>query len=187
MELFTGKDVKESYAAISKEIKAFSGRMTGVDEYVHKIACSAFTHASEHGDNTLCTQLVQAMPKSSRAESLIKWFVKYGQLQWTTGEGESKFKKREKGEYKLEAAYADPFSSEPEVVSQPFDLVKLLKMLEAVGKRAEKGKKDGTLAIDLVGFGRVKATAEKLIADLTPVAVKNDNIIDLVLKQQASG
>ena len=180
-------NIIRGYEEINKGISVFSKSVAHVDETVHSLACSALTHASEHGDNTLCTKLVQAMPKSSRGESLIKWFVKYGQLQWVTAEGESKFKKREKGSYNLEAAYADPFYSKPEVVAKPFDLAKLLKIIEQASKSAEKGKEKGTLVIDPVGFTRIKAATDKLVADLTPVAIKNDNIIEMVLnKSQAA-
>jgi len=185
MELFTGKTQQESGAAIHKEIVTFVASVKGQDERIHKIACSALTHASKFGDSTYCTELVQAMPKSSRGESLKTWFVKYGALTWVKEGEEQKFRKNEKGRYDLETAYATPFYIKPETVAAPFDLEKLLKMLETVEKRAVASRKKGTLNLDVISYNRVKASLDKMAADLAPaVAVKSDNIIDIATQQQ---
>jgi hypothetical protein len=186
MELFTGKTQQESGAAIHKEIVSFVGSVKGQDDRIHKIACSALTHAATFGDSTYCTELVQAMPKSSRGESLKTWFVKFGALTWVREGEEQKFRKNEKGKYDLETAYATPFYIKPETVSAPFDLEKLLKMIESVEKRAIQGRKKGTLTMDVVSYNRVTAALGKVAADLAPVAVKNDNVIDMVLQQKTA-
>lgn len=188
MELIKGSDQKTSYSAIKKGISEFSLSVKGMDDRIHVLACSALTHASLYGDSTLCTECVQAMPKSARGESLKKWFTKYGALMWVTVGEEQKFRKNDKGKYSLEIAYETPFYVKPEHVPEAFSVEKLLKMLDAVGKRAADGKKKGTLSIDAVAFDRIKASASKIVADLAPPVqheASNNvvNIIDAALQK----
>jgi len=111
MELI--KDSKKVAALISVIAKA--GQK--LDENIHLAACSSLQHAELHGDTTLATKLIEAMPKSGRSKALIHWFVTYGKLAFkkdnTFGLDKGKSKK-----WDVDSAIAMPFWDlipEPEV------------------------------------------------------------------------
>ena len=165
-------NIIRGYEEINKGISAFSKSMAHVDETVHILACSALTHASEHGDNTLCTKLVQAMPKSGRKAALVEWFVKFGALTWVKIGEEQKFKKSERRAYDLETAYVTPFYDlTPDTVPQPFDLKKLLKMIEQATKKAQKGREAGTLTVNSEAYNTLSEAVSNLLHEVTPEAI----------------
>lgn len=176
--------------AIKVGIKKFATSMQGVDEQVHLLACSAITHAAETGDSTYCTDLVETMPKSSRGQSLKDWIIKStGCLMWQTTEGSAKFKKVGGKEYNMEtvvAAYEHPFYEKEEVTAKPFDLARLLKMLDAVSKRTTKGIQKGTLKVDVAALTEIKGKLASFVREVTPVAVSNQSIIDTAMQKQQS-
>lgn len=55
-----------------------------LDERIHAVAVSGLAHFLQHGDNTVLTNLVKAMPKSARGNALKFFISKHtkGSLQW---------------------------------------------------------------------------------------------------------
>jgi hypothetical protein len=160
------------YEEINKGIDKFIKSVAHVDETIHTLACSALTHASEHGDNTLCTRLVNAMPKSGRKAALVEWFVKFGALTWVKIGEEQKFKKSERRAYNLDGAYITPFYDlTPDTVPKPFDLKMLLKMIEQATKKATKGRSEGSLTVNSEGYNMLSEAIDGLLKEVTSEAV----------------
>lgn len=165
-------NIIRGYNEIQKGINSFHKSVAHVDETVHLLACSALTHAAEHGDSTLCTMLVQAMPKSGRRAALIEWNTKFGALTWVKIGEEQKFKKSAKRVYDLEGAYKTPFYDLTEDrVPKPFDLSMLVKMLEKAVAKAEKGKEEGSLAVNSEGYTLLNETVSKLMQTVKPESI----------------
>ena len=165
-------NIIRGFKEIQSGINTFSKSVAHVDETVHTLACSALTHASEHGDNTLCTMLVQAMPKSGRKAALVEWFTKFGALTWVKIGEEQKFKKSERRQYDLDGAYVTPFYDlTPDSVPKPFDLKMLLKMIEQATKKAQKGRTEGSLTVNSESYNMLSEAVNNLLHEVTPEAI----------------
>lgn len=165
-------NIIRGYKEIQQGIQTFHKSVAHVDETVHMLACSALTHAAEHGDSSLCTLLVQSMPKSSRRQALIDWNETFGNIKWTMVGEEQKFKKVKDTECKLEEAYETPFYDlTPDKSTKPFDMSKLLKMLDGVIRKVEKGKEAGTLSVNSESFALLNVTVSKLLQEVRPEAI----------------
>lgn len=95
---------------IEKATIEYKCQARSLQSNLHRIAASALNHYFEHGDHTLCSRLIEAMPKSQRAKKLTHWFCVNGGLEFEN----NKFVKRQKydileRELKLQAAIATPF------------------------------------------------------------------------------
>lgn len=72
-------------ATVDKLIKSIAQRGTKLDADLHTAACCALNHVALHNDPTLLNRLVQAVPKSGRANSIIIWALKFGNLSLNDG------------------------------------------------------------------------------------------------------
>ena len=102
MELI--KDSKKVMVLINKIAKV--GKQLDLD--IHLAACSCLDHAEKHGDVTLATKLIEAMPKSGRGKALVSWFTTYGKLAFKKDNTFSLDKGKSK-KWDVETAIATPF------------------------------------------------------------------------------
>lgn len=72
-------------AAVDKLIKSIATRGTKLDADLHTAACCALNHVALHNDPTLLNRLVQAVPKSGRANSVIVWALQFGNVALNEG------------------------------------------------------------------------------------------------------
>lgn len=124
-------------------IGSIAKRGVKLDEDIHLAACSALSHAEEHGDTTLATKLIEAMPKSGRAKALVHWFVTYGMLAFKKDNAFGIDKGKSK-EWNVEGAIAKPFwelMPEPEI--KELTIEALVKMVKGRIERAMENDKVG--------------------------------------------
>lgn len=81
------------------------------DNKVHETAVQTIMHAQQHGDVTLVQSLLNAMPKSGRAEALAHWVREFTPLTvlGKAGNFSVKLSKKSVREYKIDDAEATPF------------------------------------------------------------------------------
>ncbi len=132
---------------IDKAITSFKHSAHSLQADLHRIASSALSHYFKHGNNTLCTKLIKAMPKSQRTNKLTHWFCVNGGLEFNNESG--KFEKRNdydelQRELKLQAAIATPFWKMKDKISEDVDynfdninksIVAFLKAKQALAKQ----------------------------------------------------
>lgn len=116
-----------------------------LDEQIHTAAVSCLYHAKNHGDVTLASRLVDAMPKSTRRLALIHWFNKYGPLVFDKPTNAFKLARgKEPRPYEIEKAEETPFwDLTTEKNPAKFSVESLLK---SVATRFKKAKEKGELA-----------------------------------------
>lgn len=123
------------------------GKKLDVD--IHRAACSCLSHAEQHGDVTLATALVDAMPKSGRRKALIHWFVTNGKLAFKKGDVFSLDKGKSKS-WKLEEACETPFWDlipEPDIKTLTIEgLVAMVK--NKIAKAQENEKVDDGFSVE---------------------------------------
>jgi len=123
-----------------------------LDESIHLCAVSCLAHAESHGDVTLATRLVHALPKHSRRKALMYWFTQFGPLNYSEKENQFKVSKsKEVKAYEVEKASETPFwDFTPEKNVEPFSVNAVLKYIE---RRFNRAKKEGELKeTDLANF-----------------------------------
>lgn len=67
-------------AEINKAIASIKNRGGRLDADIHAAGVAVLAHASEHGDTTLASRLVEAMPKGSRKLAIVEWMLAFGQI-----------------------------------------------------------------------------------------------------------
>jgi hypothetical protein len=148
MENFTLKQSKQ----IETQIKTVKTNGTKIDALIHETAVQCLAHAEAHGDVRLATRLIEAMPKSGRAEALKFWFSEFGPLVWVSQKETGKQFKMDQSDTKIpfniEGAIETPFwDLVPEPVVSKMSLEKLKKTikqaLDKAAKKAETGEVDG--------------------------------------------
>lgn len=148
--LITDKDASSQFTAIKKVIDAIARTGKKLDLDIHTAAVSCLNHAQQHGDVTLCTRLVDAMPKSSRRKALIHWFASFGPLAYSDKEKKFRVAKgRDIKPYDIEGATEKPFYDfTAERNPEPYTLEKLVGFVQR--KVAEMKEKETLKEGDLV-------------------------------------
>ena len=106
------KDAKKLGTAIT----SIRTRGAKLDNDIHTTACSCLFHAAPkevgglgHGDVTLMTKLVDAMPKSGRRKALIHWVNEHSMMGYIEKEQRFKMTKAKSKSWKLDKAIETPF------------------------------------------------------------------------------
>lgn len=150
-------------AKLTLAIDSIASRGKKLDKDIHQAAVSTLVHAGQHGDVTLASRLIAALPASGRRNALIAWFVAYGPFAIAESGKDVVYHKRDEP-INVSLAWAEPyweFAPEPQFVAFDFGAV----IAKAV-KLAEKALADSAHA------GQHKVTVEQLSAlrALVPVA-----------------
>lgn len=133
-----------SKSDILKRIASIRRRGAKFDNDVHETAVLCLEHAREHGDVTLLTKLVAAMPRSGRREALIYWARYFGPVKFNAKQETFRLdqKRVKNGEsFDMEGANATPFYDlTKEKRPAQYDLEKAIKgFIRAVKKGREQG------------------------------------------------
>ena len=95
---------------ILKRINSIARRGAKMDRDIHETAVDCLVHARDHGDITLLSKLVGAMPKSSRRKALIAWANAHAPVNFQTKAELFKLKKqRSQSDWHVAEAEAVPF------------------------------------------------------------------------------
>jgi len=130
-------------ADLVKLIGSIAIRGKRLDGDIHRALCSAVWHRSEHVDNTLIAQVVNAMPKGSRANAAIKWAEEFGGVTYSGRDKQKQVKfKNSDNPVKLDEGIQTPFwdmkAAEGEEYDSVKDLEQVIKILERRAKKAEE-------------------------------------------------
>lgn len=130
----------EGATAIAKAITSISTRGKSLDKDVHIAAVSCLIHADKHGDVTLATKLVAALPNSSRKNALRDWFLAFGKFTWDTENKQFAYNKA--ATTLTNEAIAMPFwEFKPEPEYKPFDInAAIQQVISRATKAQEKGE-----------------------------------------------
>lgn len=133
--------IKEK-AKLETLIESIATRGKILDSDIHQAGVSAIVHTKEHGDNTYCTKLVNAMSKGMRKNSLIQWFERYGAVKWEGRGEEARFTNVKRGTFDVDGAIATPYyegkSQEGVDWNARKSLQRMLQLLESQAKKAEE-------------------------------------------------
>lgn len=129
-------------AAISKAITSIQTRGKKLDNSIQQTALSVIHHIEEHGDVTLATNLVAAMPKGSRSNALKAYMETFSKATWVNGSKDkpAQFIYTKSKETDMDGAYAIMWTEfKPEPVYQPIDIVEsVAALLNRIEKDAAK-------------------------------------------------
>lgn len=67
----------------AKAIKTLARNAAAVQARIHQVAVSALAHIRDHGDTTIATGLMDALPKGQRREALSYWFTHFSNEKFT--------------------------------------------------------------------------------------------------------
>lgn len=131
----------KSIAALINTIHA-DGK--ALDDSIQLAAMSCISHASEHGDITLCCALFNALPKGARSKALADWFLQFGPVMINKGKNakELPFLLYRDNPLNLEGGEALPWYK-CKVEKHPSDEFDLLAAMAAVLTRADAAAKKG--------------------------------------------
>ncbi len=137
MEFLNIKQAKKTIGLI-----AANGRK--LDERIHTVGCSGLYHFQEHQDTTILTDLVKAMPKSSRGNALKYWITQHSNVKWSKKAfgGEGGFVK-DGQEVQVDLAHAveHPFYEKTDTEQSAFNPDSRVKsFIKAFQKAIEKGE-----------------------------------------------
>lgn len=156
---------------ISKAIDSIANRGKKFDADIHTAAMSTAAHYAETGDYTLANRLLLAMPKSSRRQALVAWFVGFTSLVVNTDK-ETKAESpllHVKGAKRFDADAADvePFweFAGPEREYRQFDLKAALAALLKKAEHALEADAQDTSLVqpDVLAALRALATTPEAI------------------------
>lgn len=100
----------ETREGIVKLIKSIATRGKRLDQDIHLALCSAVNHRTQHGDNTLMSDVINAMPKGSRANAAILWCITFGGVDYAGRDKAKRVKFKNNGqEVNLNDGIASPF------------------------------------------------------------------------------
>ena len=126
-------------AAINKAIASISNRGKRFDRDVQQAALSVINHAEQHGDVTLATSLVNALPKGSRSNALKAYLETFGKMTWD----KDAFRHQSGKKTDMDGAKAIMWTEfKPEPAYKPTDLpLSLTRLLAKVERDTEMGHK----------------------------------------------
>ena len=153
------KDVKK----LGKAIKSIATRGAKLDSDIHIAAVSCLHHAFNHGDVTLMTKLVDAMPKSGRRKALIHWVQEHSLLGYVEGEQAFRMTASKTKQWKLKVAEETPFW-EFTTEKAPTDLT-MEQLVKLVVTKVQKAKDDDRL---VEGFS-IKGLETQLVSGLNAI------------------
>ena len=135
------QDVKK----LRTRIKSVAKRAGTIQEDIQELLVSCGWHYRQHGDNSLLTQCVNAMPDGVRKERMTGWVAENFQCKWDAEN--LRFKKAKVSTFLTEAFELDKFDSATnawwdfEVDTKP-NLWKLMRKVEALTRDIEKHEAD---------------------------------------------
>lgn len=133
----------DSKQKLGTAISSIKKRGATLDSDIHVAAVSCLHHAFKHGDVTLATRLIDAMPKSGRRKALIHWMNEHSMMSYSDKESCFRMTKSKRKSWKLEQAESTPFWEFSEEKA-PAEL-KLEALINSVVNRIKKAKEENRL------------------------------------------
>lgn len=128
-----------------KAIASIKARGKKLDKDIHAALCSAVWHRQEHGDNTLISETINAMPKGSRSNAAIAWAVEFGAVEYNGKDKQTKGIKLKNSDapIRLDDAILTPFwemkgQKEGEDFNPEKDLKAVIGILTRHAEKAEE-------------------------------------------------
>ena len=123
-------------------------RKAGVlmDQRIHETGVSIIAHAAQHGDFTSMQRLYEALPRSVRKQSFVKWVVDHTPLNFDEKLAKFLKTKSKTRTYDVEKANATPFWDYTVEVAKTLDVDKLLQfsaLVEQAESRVAKAIENG--------------------------------------------
>lgn len=162
-------------AQIKKAIASIRTRGANLDTSIQTTGLECLAHAAAHGDVTLASELVDALPKGARRLALVEWMLAYGQVALMPA---AHVKKREKDglpachfifcrtkAFQPEDAAAKPWHEfrKEKTVAQAFDFQASVKALLA--RLAQAKSKGITVTGEAEALAMLREVAAKAPSD----------------------
>jgi hypothetical protein len=132
--------------AILSAAGKFARQAKTLQETLHIVASSALNHAKLHGDLTVLSKVMEAVPYGFHRRGLDRWVTAYAPFSWNGAKGYA-IKEGTKGKWMdavdIDGAASTPFYTMKQNVAEnaPFDFDKALgRLLETAHKRLKTGK-----------------------------------------------
>jgi len=146
-------DIIKDRKALTSKIKSVAKQLSTQQENIQILLVSAGWHYREHGDNSLLTQVVNAMPEGVRKERMTGWVAEYFQCKWDAEK--LRFKKAKVSTFLTERFDLEKYTENKwynfEIESKP-NVWMLQKMLEKairdIDKHDVEAKKQASQAYD---------------------------------------
>jgi hypothetical protein len=183
--MFTNEELASKVTGNGNEVNAMiAGVRTSGQQFQAMLkvaAASAVVHALQHGNSTPINDLIDAMGKHTRANSLKKWAIEVGPFVWAKDPADEKSKamlrmNADKKAVMLLAYEADPAAANLNMIAKPFwefdpepvfQPVSALQALKAAISRLEKAAADPKRQSDENDFNgliEMKQLADRLEA-----------------------
>lgn len=136
--------------ACSKAIRQIARIGVKLELHIHRVAVSSLAHVRDHGDTTIATNLLNALPKGQRVKALAYWFNHFSNKMLTLTQGKDGNwnaqldKKRMESDFRVTEAAAVSFAelTAEKDPGKTFTAEQLIKKLKAWAN--EDGFFDGT-------------------------------------------
>ena len=158
-------------------INSVAKRAGTIQEDIQECLVSCGWHYRQHGDNSLLTQCVNAMPEGVRKERMTGWVAENFQCKWDNDN--NRFKKAKLSTFLTESFEGDKFDSATNawwnfVVDSKLSLFSLMKMLEKATRELDKNSVEAKKQV-VAAYGAKQAFDAKLVEigfreELTKVA-----------------
>lgn len=132
-------------AEIEKAITSVANRGKKLDDDIQLAGLNILAHVDTHGEVSLANKLYHALPKGSRRNALVEWFLMYGKITINTDKESAKefpLVFRKDGSTDTDAASAMPwYNCKPEKsVQEEFDFSKnLTSLINHIKRATDKG------------------------------------------------
>jgi hypothetical protein len=157
-----------SIKAAIKSIKTTGGTL---QQKVHDTAIQCMLHAQEHGDTTLLSSLLDAVPAMVRNKGLHKWITDHSPLLISYDKKEQQYKVRKNkkdsaNEWNIDTANSTPFwQYTQETTPTFFTFETLMKRMESIIAKAEAVEvEEGMTEEQVKEVAHIRATADKMKA-----------------------
>lgn len=184
--MFTNEELASKVTGNGNEVNAMIAGVrtmgTQFQAAIKVAAASAVVHALQHGNSTPINDLIEAMGKHTRANSLKKWAIEVGPFVWAKDPADDKSTamlrmNADKKAVMLAAYEADPAAANLNMIALPFwefdpepafKPISVLALVKALVKRAEGVANDPAKADeanDFNGLIELKQLVAKLDGD----------------------
>lgn len=134
-----------TFKQVENKIKTVATKGASFDALVQEVALAVIFHVNDKREASLANKLYAALPKGTRRNALVKWFMTFGEIKLNQGADRKDipllFKK--KGEYKPEEA-TETMWNDMTVEKSPaeeFNPAKLAtQLLNKLNKAVQEGK-----------------------------------------------
>jgi hypothetical protein len=149
------KQIIAKIAGIKKAGKALQANIVAVE-------IAAMVHAKQHGDSTLLTRLVQALPQGVRVKALVKHIVDHTPLKYDDKLNMFVKPKKTNKTFLIDEAEAVPFYEYTKETVSAFDIDKAIQSALSLQSRYEKAVEKGQ---EIKGdVAKLKAVVQQLSA-----------------------